>query len=221
MKRSDLPSWRQAGYWLAGLLLIAACAPSGSMMVEHETEDGSVRRAGHIPPRPIVDFVLTDSQNAEFNSQDLRGRVWVVSFFFTTCPGTCRQQNELLRRLWREFRSQGVHIVSITCDPVEDTPERLRDYARLYDADPEEWFFLTGDMERISQIGEESFLLGVGHRSHSDRFVVVDKQGRVRGMYDWHSLHQLQALKDKLEALAREETPADTMVDLSMADDRP
>ncbi len=221
MKRSDLPSWRQAGYWLAGLLLIPACAPSGSMMVEHETEDGSVRRAGHIPPRPIVDFVLTDSQNAEFNSQDLRGRVWVVSFFFTTCPGTCRQQNELLRRLWREFRSQGVHIVSITCDPVEDTPERLRDYARLYDADPEEWFFLTGDMERISQIGEESFLLGVGHRSHSDRFVVVDKQGRVRGMYDWHSLHQLQALKDKLEALAREETPADTMVDLSMADDRP
>lgn len=221
MKRSDFPRWLLAGYWLAGLLLIPACAPPGPTMVEYESEDESVRKAGNIPARPIVDFVLTDSQNAEFHSQDLRGRVWVVSFFFTKCPGTCRRQNELASRLWREFRAQGVVFVSITCDPEEDTPERLSDYARLYDADPEEWLFLTGDMERISQIGQESFLLGVGHRSHSDRFVAVDRQGRVRGIYDWHAPHQLEALKEKLQALVLEETPADAMVQLPMADDGP
>jgi protein SCO1 len=221
MKRSPSPRWLPAGFGLAGLFLIPACAPPGPRTVEYESEEGSVRRAGDLPARPIVDFVLTDSQDAEFNSQDLRGRVWVVSFFFTQCPSTCRQQTEITRRLWREFRARDVMFVSITCDPEEDTPERLRDYAKLYEADPEEWKFLTGDMARISQIGEESFLLGVGYRTHSDRFAAIDKQGRVRGIYDWHDPQQLDALKEKLDALVREESPPDTTAELPTADDLP
>jgi cytochrome oxidase Cu insertion factor (SCO1/SenC/PrrC family) len=205
-----------AGRLLWGCLAISSfvlcgCAPRVAV-VEYESEDGSVRQAGEVPPRPIVDFALTDSENAEFNSQDLRGQVWVVSFFFSKCPSICRQQNEIARRLWREFRAQDVAFVSITCDPEEDTPERLKEYAKLYEANPEEWMFLTGDMDRISQIGEESFQLGVGYRTHSDRFVAVDKWGRVRGIYDWHDSRQLDALKEKLEALVGEDSLPDDAV---------
>lgn len=205
-----------AGRCLWGCLAIVSlvscgCAPRAAV-VEYESEDGASRLAGEVPPRPIVDFVLTNSENAEFSSQDLRGQVWVVSFFFSKCPSICRQQNEIARRLWREFRTQDVALVSITCDPEEDTPERLKEYAKLYEADPEEWIFLTGDMDEISRIGEESFQLGVGYRTHSDRFVAVDKWGRVRGIYDWHDSRQLDALKEKLEALVREDSLPDEAV---------
>jgi cytochrome oxidase Cu insertion factor (SCO1/SenC/PrrC family) len=190
-RRASRDGGKLAGFWAIGLLADPRVLCSAMAVVEYESEDGSVRQAGEVPPRPIVDFALTDSENAEFNSQDLRGQVWVVSFFFSKCPSICRQQNEIARRLWREFRAQDVRFVSITCDPEEDTPERLKEYAKLYEADPEEWMFLTGDMDRISQIGEESFQLGVGYRTHSDRFVAVDKWGRVRGIYDWHDPRQL------------------------------
>jgi protein SCO1 len=177
-------------------------------------------RAGSMTPHPVQDFTLTDSEGREFDSERLRGQVWIASFFFSTCPSTCRQQNEIARRLSRQWGRYGVKVLSITCDPEVDTPERLNEYAKLFEADPEQWFFLTGPMDRISQIGQESFHLGVGRRSHSDRFVAVDRSGRLRGIYDWHDPRQLEALDQQLELLLQEEPPEDETlhVDESLRD---
>ncbi len=206
MNPAGLSKWLAGGILLAATTLISGCGPSQPAADILKLEDEVSLPTGDVAPQQIVDFALTDSENLELDSRDLRGQVWVASFFFSSCPSICREQNEIARRLWREFGAQDVKFVSITCDPEVDTPERLKEYARLYEADPEEWFFLTGELDRISQIAQESFQLGVGYRTHSDRFVAVDKWGWVRGVYDWHDPRQLDALKQKLESLIREDS---------------
>jgi cytochrome oxidase Cu insertion factor (SCO1/SenC/PrrC family) len=161
--------------------------------------------AGQLEPQPVEDFTLTDSYEQPFDTRDLRGQVYVASFFFTTCPSVCRQQNQMIRSLHAEYGRQGVRFLSITCDPQNDTPEKLREYGQLYEADAEEWFFLTGEMDKITEIGER-FQLNVTRQSHSDRLVVVDRWGWLRGMYDWHQSEQLAAMKTLLNDLLAEET---------------
>jgi cytochrome oxidase Cu insertion factor (SCO1/SenC/PrrC family) len=162
---------------------------------------------GQLEPQPVEDFMLTDSYGGQFDSRDLQGQVYVASFFFATCPSVCRQQNQMIRSLHAEFGRQGVKFLSITCDPEQDTPEKLQEYGKLYDADPAEWFFLTGEMQTIEEIGA-GLQLAVTTRSHSDRLVVVDRWGWLRGMYDWHQAEQMSAMKKLLgELLAEESSP--------------
>jgi protein SCO1/2 len=180
------------------------------------------RPAGQVEPKKIEDFALTDSEEMEFDTRDLRGHVWVASFFFATCPSICRQQNQMVGSLYGEYGRQGVKFACITCDPENDTPEKLRDYAKLYDADPEDWFFLTGEMSEIETIGE-GFQLAVSKRSHAERLVVIDQWGWLRGMYDWHQPEQMAAMKILLDELVAEEaspheTPDDDVTPESTAD---
>lgn len=194
---------------LAGLLLVA-----GGVFVFRATKPPLMMRAVEpggdrvsMPPRPVRDFELIDSQGRPFHSADLAGQVWIASFFFSSCPATCREQNEIARRLSRQWGRHGVKVLSITCDPETDTPERLKEYAWRFEADPDEWFFLTGPMDEISRVGQESFLLNVGPRSHSDRFAVVDRAGQVRGIYDWHDPAQLESLNEQLKELVLDQSP--------------
>ena len=73
----------------------------------------------------LQDFVLTDQHGKEFDSTSLRGKVWVGSVFFSSCPSTCRALNLQVSRLQQEYGDRGVEFVSITCDPDRDTPQKL------------------------------------------------------------------------------------------------
>jgi protein SCO1/2 len=97
-----------------------------------------------------------------------------------------------------------VIFVCITCDPQTDTPEVLAEYARLFDADPKQWLFLTGDLESIQRIGAEVFQVPVKERVHVERFLVMDQQGQLRGSYDWHDAKQLKELEQQLDTLLAE-----------------
>jgi protein SCO1 len=137
---------------------------------------------GQVPP-----FELTSADGKPFLSGALDGKVWVVDFFFTNCPGPCPRMSKQLAELqaqtagFRNFR-----IVSITVDPSRDTPEALAAYARRYQADPERWFFLTGRKDLIGNLMSEAFYLGFADnlQEHSTKFVLVDGKRRVRGFYD-------------------------------------
>lgn len=140
-------------------------------------------------------FSLTERSGRTVTDRDLEGRVWVVDFFFTTCTGPCPVMAPNMRRLQDELEGTPVRLVSISVDPQIDTPEVLRTYANAYTADPERWWFLTGDAEATYRLIRESFLLAVERASpdqevlgmqmsHSTRFVVVDQRGDVRGYYD-------------------------------------
>ncbi len=132
---------------------------------------------------PVASFTLTDQDGNEFDTSVLDGKVWVASFFFTNCPAICWRMNQALAA-WQHLHPESdIHFVSITCDPENDTPAALKKYAEHFKADPNRWTFLTGDMEAIQKIGQESFHVAVVKGDHTDRACVVDKNGKIRGRF--------------------------------------
>jgi protein SCO1/2 len=113
-------------------------------------------------------------------------------------------------------RGVGARLVSITVDPARDSAEALRAYAERYGADPDVWWFLTGERDALYELIGKGFLLSVAERSpedaptgdghdlitHSDRFVLVDREGRIRGYYHGTERESVDALIDDLETLA-------------------
>lgn len=178
-----------------------------------EVGTSSVREAPPGSDQPILtEFTLTERSGRPFGTRDLEGEVWVASFFFSACPGSCRAQNFNVQALQNKYAAKGVKFVSITCDPRVDTPERLAEYAAGFQARPDAWFFLTGEMPYIRRIGAEFFQVFVDERGHLDRFMAVDKWGNVRGYYDWNNPVKLIELGEQLELLLQETEPPAELV---------
>jgi cytochrome oxidase Cu insertion factor (SCO1/SenC/PrrC family) len=114
-------------------------------------------------------------------------------------------QNQQVQKLQDEFKDQGLQLVSITCDPEVDTPEALGRYARLFNADPQVWHFLTGDIELIRKVGGRRFGITVDQKVHSDRLVLLDRDGDVVGTYRSLLPDQMVKLRSKLTELLSQE----------------
>jgi protein SCO1/2 len=156
----------------------------------------------------LPDFSLTDQRGASLALADLRGKIWVADFIFTSCVTICPPMTDEMSKLQEEFSTEDVYFVSFSVDPERDTPEVLSRYAGRYGADHKSWSFLTGEKEAIYQLAHRGFNLAAGHQGseilHSTRFVLIDKQGQVRGYYDSRSKANLQQLRRDIGALLRE-----------------
>ena len=222
---------RERGLWLAvaaaAALLHAGC---GRPTVEPVAKVGAERSAPaaeppepapeRMPPGPVaVPFELTERSGETFDSTSLAGKVWMASVFFANCPGTCFRENQAVADILRHVPDPDFVAVSVTCDPDNDTPEALRRYADRFDAPPERWKFLTGDMATIKTIANGTFLLPAEVGVHSERGVVFDRRGRLRGSY---LLLQPDRVK-LLEALIRDllAEPADKPAAAGAAADVP
>ncbi|MEM9365724.1 MAG: SCO family protein [Planctomycetota bacterium] len=167
--------------------------------------------ANNEPSKPAADsgwlseFELTERSGQQVASEDLLGRPYVVSFFFSTCPASCMQQNQKLRELQGEFEGRGVKFLAISVDPETDTPEVLREYAARFGADKEQWLFLTGDLTYIRQVGSMVFQTPVDKKFHTDRFILVDRQGEIEGFYNWPEKRQFEALKKSIASMLVED----------------
>ncbi|MGB0595136.1 MAG: SCO family protein [Rubripirellula sp.] len=146
-------------------------------------------------------FELTERSGETIRSEDLVGEPYIVSFFFSTCPSICVQQNQKIKELQDEFEGQGVRFVAISVDPETDTPELLREYAARFGADPEQWLFMTGDLTYIRRIGAEIFQQPVDQKFHTERFVLVDPAGEIEGFYTWSEPVQLERLKKTISGM--------------------
>lgn len=148
-------------------------------------------------PPPVLmslpDFTLTNERGAEFGSEQLKGKVWIASFMFTSCPTVCPKLMERMAEIQHRTRNSGagVHLVSISVDPETDTPERLSTFARRFKASPYRWTFLTGEQKALEETVVKGFKLAMGKDVesamqifHSERFVLVDGEGRIRGYYE-------------------------------------
>jgi len=160
------------------------------------------------PAEWMTDYILTERSGRKFDSQELSGKVHVVNFFFTTCPSVCRMQSGKVAELAEEFGPQGVVFVSITCDPDRDTPAVLQQYANMFEADPDQWLFLTShDLTYLRRVGGEVYQLAVDTQTHSEHLVVLDKWGKIRGRFHWDKPTQLHELRQALAALLVEQSP--------------
>jgi len=151
---------------------------------------------------PLSEFELTERNGEPFRSADMRGKVWVVTYFFATCPGSCIRLNQNIQFMNTLPDIQDVVWVSITCDPSNDTVEVLREYADRWNADPERWLFCRADLEYIQRVAL-GMNLALYRQGHQDYAVVIDKTGKVRGMFDVTSKMQCERLHSLLlECLA-------------------
>lgn len=148
----------------------------------------------------VPEFRLTDQDGHEYGSADLRGQVWVANFIFTSCKSTCPAQTEALHGFQEFLKLQetlnpaldGIRLVSFTVDPNTDTPQVLKRYAESNSADLNTWKFLTGPREEIWDLCKKGFKLAVAENpadtsspiAHDPRFVIVDRQMRIRGYFD-------------------------------------
>jgi protein SCO1/2 len=191
---------RQELIWWAGIiLLIGGLLGAGLVhLLQPARPGGAVPRTAPLPVLgQVSDFSLIDSAGEPVSRDDLGGRVWVADFFFTSCAGICPMMSKRLVELQKALAGvEEVTLVSISVDPERDTPERLRRYAKQYGADPVRWWFLTGDKRAIFRLSQESFHLGVEDAPtedrepdmedvlHSSKFVLLDRDARIRGYYD-------------------------------------
>ncbi|MEX2299908.1 MAG: SCO family protein [Bryobacterales bacterium] len=140
----------------------------------------------------LPEFELVERDGSTVTLADLRGKVWVADFVFTHCAGPCPLLSSKMSRLQEAVADlEDVRLVSFSVDPERDTPEALAEYSNRYGADAERWLFLTGRKEPLYQLIGKGFHLAVddggpgsGLITHSTRFVLVDRQGQIRGYYD-------------------------------------
>ncbi len=142
-------------------------------------------RYGQPPP-----FQLVDQDARRFDSASLKGKVWIADFIFTSCPGTCPEMTRKMAILQKELPPE-IHLVSVSVDPERDTPLVLADYAKRYGADLSRWHFLTGEPQQIPRLVVGDFGLSLSSEgtaeepiTHSVRFVLMDREGTIRGRYD-------------------------------------
>lgn len=152
-------------------------------------------------------FRLTEAGGKEFDSLQLRGKVWITTFFFTTCSGICPIMTKNLRSLQERFGSwKELEFVSISVNPEQDTPQALSVYARKYGADTNRWHFLTGTREDIARIAVHGFKVGSVQEPifHSSYFVLVDRNARIRGYYEGTRPEEMERISRDLIRLHRE-----------------
>lgn len=181
------------------------------VVVRRTTDTAPLPRAKKDVPQGWLDeFTLTERSGKKFDSAEMAGKVWAASFFFADCPGECHQQNLAIAQIAKEFGPEGVTFVSVTCNPERDTPERMREYARTYTKSPNEWLFLTGELDYIRRVGAEFFGVAVDKNTHGSRLILVDKWGNLRGYYSTNgarSPEEYAAIRPKLRELLKEEEP--------------
>ncbi len=170
-----------------------------------ESESPLSRLAVH---HQLPDFNLTNQRGHAMSLSDLSGKVWVADFIFTSCPTICPPMTDEMVRLQNEFASESeLRFVSFSVDPERDTPAVLSRYADDFGVDGSRWAFLTGEKTSIYQLAHDGFNLATGHRGseilHSTRFVLVDRQGKVRGYYDSRSKANLKRLRRDIKTLLR------------------
>jgi len=186
------------------LLLLPGCAERPVAVVGRAEPDPEFVAAAD----PEAPFTLTDQTGAAFSSDALAGKVWLGAVFFANCPGPCFRENQAIAEILREIGDPDFMVVSLTCDPDNDTPEVLRRYADRFDADQERWKLLTGDMDVITRVGTGKFKLPVELGVHAEKGVVFDRAGKLRGGYSLTDADRVELLK-KLIRQVLEESPAD------------
>jgi protein SCO1/2 len=137
---------------------------------------------------PVPKFELTDQNEIKVSNKTYLGKVYVVEFFFTTCPSICPVMNRNMIDIQNKFfGNPNFGIASISIDPEHDTSKVLKEHAKIIGVKSSNWHLLTGDKDSIFNIANKGFNLYVGENKnvnggfeHSGLFALIDKKGNIR-----------------------------------------
>jgi len=199
---------------VVALVLVAAGAALAALLLAR-----GQRRA--LPPilGAVPDFTLTERSGQPLRRADLAGGPWIANFVFTRCSGMCPALSARMADVRHRVADAGLRarFVSFSVDPTHDTPEVLREYAARVGAAGDDWLFLTGTRAALYDLIGTGFRLSVDERpasavaaeggeliAHSDRFVLVDGAGHIRGYYHGLDAGMPDEMVRDLAALAGE-----------------
>ena len=182
------------------LLVVLLCV--GFQLSCSKQEDRSLPFIKSLP-----EFALTDQNSQKIPLSQLKGKVWVANFIFTSCAGTCPMLTQKMTRVQgaiQKFQKQNgsaaaeCKIVSFSVDPERDTPAKLLEYSKKYRVDGSIWYFLTGSLDEVKSTVVDGFKMSMQKNElnpgaeditefdvvHGEKFILVDRKGWIRGYYD-------------------------------------
>lgn len=140
----------------------------------------------------IPDFEFENQNEELIKSRNLKGKIWIVNYFFTACPSICPTMTQNIQGIHDLVRNDDeITFLSFTVDPKRDTPKTLKEYADLYNVNHNQWNFLTGDKTSLYRLARTGFLLSASDGAtsddsgfiHSENVILVDQNQKIRGIY--------------------------------------
>lgn len=212
-----LSIWVSSSYILLLTLLIFGChSESDRLPILGERQ--AIRKT--VNGKEIIDSVYHQIPDFSFVSQygdtitakTLDGKVYIADFFFTTCPTICPKMKTQMKRVYDHFKGNAeVMILSHTIDPTHDSVAVLREFAEGLGVKDRQWLFVTGDKDKIYEIGQDSYMVTAaedktapGGVVHSGAFILVDKAKHVRGVYDGTTESGVDKLMKDIDTLLKE-----------------
>lgn len=188
-----------------GLPFVLACLLVGLLIYQKVTQSNhfskDLEKLGHLPA-----FELMDQDGKAFTQKELEGKVNVINFMFTTCNGLCPTLNREMKKLEQHFsRIDAFSQVSISVDPLNDTPEQLSAWVKNHDIKTPKWSLLTGPRPKVKALLTDGLKVGLPDQpqAHSDRFVLIDRNNEIRGYYRLSDPDTLERLRVDIFSLIR------------------
>jgi protein SCO1/2 len=161
----------------------------------------------------IDDFRFTDQDGKLFSGSELNGKVYVADFFFTSCPGICPAITKNLTKVQNEFiNNENVSLVSYSVLPQSDSAAALKNYEKNFSIKNGKWHLLTGNTSEIYSLARRSYFVekNAGYNSdsteflHTENVVLVDKKGRIRGIYNGTIALDMERIINDIKVLLKE-----------------
>lgn len=182
--------------------------------VNAELVDESLRGIGL--GHKVQDFTFLNQLGQTISQRDVAGKVYVVDYFFTTCPSICPVMTDQMSRIQEAyFNEPDFLILSHTVWPEVDTVEQLLAYAKEKGINAKKWYLLTGNKGELYKLARQSYFvlkpaeaenLGDGDSDfiHTNNFVLVDRERRIRGYYDGTNAKEVDKLIGDIKILLKE-----------------
>jgi protein SCO1 len=171
----------------------------------------------HAVTHRVADFSLISQAGESIGRGDLDGRIHVATFIYTRCAGVCPAMVSQLKKVQTATADRSdVLLVSYSVTPGQDTPQTLSEFGSERGIDPEKWLLLTGDAEQIYSLARQSYFADDGRLDsqqpataqflHTEKALLVDRQGRLRGVYNATLPHEIDKLIGDLDTLLKAES---------------
>ena len=162
----------------------------------------------------VLPFAFTNQDGKKITEQDVKGKVFVAEYFFTTCKSWCPIMHANMRIVYDRFKNEkNFLILSHTSDPATDSAATLKRYADSMNVDTDKWIFLTGTKDSLYRQARHSYKIDDPNNNpldnevdflHSQFFSLVDKKGNVRNIYEGNERRDVERMINEIEVLLKE-----------------
>lgn len=162
----------------------------------------------------MIDFSYLNQDSILVKSSQMKGKIWVADFFFTSCPTICPKMTEQMKRLngMTDDLKNEIQFMSFSINPKHDSPTQLRKYIKLHEIKAKNWQFFTGNEAKTHDLGINHFQIfagqdasAAGGYAHTAAFALIDKEGYVRGVYIGTEPKEVNKLEKDLRKLLKYE----------------